>query len=110
MNEVSCIRETGDHQPFRRLSSSEEPTLFKLGIPGATFYRCYDWCLAGDPETLEDHRPRPSRGWNRILEPVREKIKNLATQECILSPCELAVVFSDTEKLCVSEASVYRFN
>tara|TARA_R110002072_G_scaffold194271_4_gene351578 strand:- start:84 stop:308 length:225 start_codon:yes stop_codon:yes gene_type:complete len=61
----------------------------------ATFYRWYDRYLAGGPE---DRSPRPSRVWNRIPEPVREKTKNLALKESDLSPRELAVQFTDTEK------------
>ncbi len=89
------------HLPTKR-------TLDKLGIPKTTFYRWYDRYLAGGPEALEDRRPRPSRVWNRIPEPVREKIKDLALKESDLSPRELAVRFTDTEKYFVSEASVYR--
>ena len=83
-------------------------TLDKLGIPRTTFYRWYDRYLSGGPEALEDRGPRPSRVWNRIPEPVREKIKDLALKESDLSPRELAVRFTDTEKYFVSEASVYR--
>ena len=89
------------HLPTKR-------TLDKLGIPRTTFYRWYDRYLAGGPEALEDRRPRPSRVWNRIPEPIREKIKDLALKESELSPRELAVRFTDTEKYFVSEASVYR--
>ena len=80
----------------------------KLGIPRTTFYRWYDRYLSGGPEALEDRSPKPSRVWNRIPEPVREKIKDLALKECDLSPRELAVQFTDAEKYFVSEASVYR--
>ncbi len=91
----------GSHLPTKR-------TLDKLGIPKTTFYRWYDRYLAGGPEALEDRSPRPSRVWNRIPESVREKIKNQALKESDLSPRELAVQFTDTEKYFVSEASVYR--
>lgn len=89
------------HLPTKR-------TLEKLGIPKTTFYRWYDRYLVGGPEALEDRRPTPSRVWNRIPMPVREKIKDLALKESELSPRELAVRFTDTEKYFVSEASVYR--
>ena len=89
------------HLPTKR-------TLEKLGIPKTTFYRRYDRYLVGGPEALEDRRPTPSRVWNRIPTPVREKIKDLALKESELSPRELAVRFTDTEKYFVSEASVYR--
>jgi len=91
----------GSHLPTKR-------TLDKLGIPRTTFYRWYDRYLAGGPEVLEDRSPRPSRVWNRIPDPVREKVKDLALKESELSPRELAVQFTDTEKYFVSEASVYR--
>ena len=91
----------GSHLPTKR-------TLDKLGIPRTTFYRWYDRYLAGGHEALEDRSPRPSRVWNRIPDPVREKIKDLALKESELSPRELAVQFTDTEKYFVSEASVYR--
>lgn len=91
----------GSHLPTKR-------TLDKPGIPRTTFYRWYDRYLAGGPAALEDRSPRPSRVWNRIPEPVREKIKDLALKESDLSPRELAMQFTDTEKYFVSEASVYR--
>lgn len=91
----------GSHLPTKR-------TLDKLGIPRTTFYRWYDRYLAGGPEALEDRSPKPSRVWNRIPEPVREKVKDLALKESDLSPRELAVRFTHTEKYFVSEASVYR--
>ena len=91
----------GSHLPTKR-------TLDKLGISRTTFYRWYDRYQTGGPEALEDRSPRPSRVWNRIPEPVREKIKDLALKESDLSPRELAVQFTDTERYFVSEASVYR--
>jgi transposase InsO family protein len=91
----------GSHLPTGR-------TLDKLGIPKTTFYRWYDRYQTGGPEALEDRSPKPSRVWNRIPEPVREKIKDLALKESELSPRELAVQFTDAEKYFVSESSVYR--
>jgi transposase InsO family protein len=46
--------------------------------------------------------------WNRIPEPVRERILTLALEAPELSARELAVRFTDEEKYFVSEASVYR--
>ena len=46
--------------------------------------------------------------WNRIPDAVREKIVRLALDEPTLSPRELSVRFTDSEKYFVSEASVYR--
>ena len=71
--------------------------LEKLGTPRTTFYRWCDRYLAGAPEAIEDRSPRPSRVWNRIPEPVREKIKHLTLLESDLAPRELAVQFTATE-------------
>ena len=83
-------------------------TLEKLGIPRATFYRWCDVYQSGGPEALDDRSPRPDRVWNRIPDDIRERIVQLALDEPALSPRELAVRFTDTEKYFVSEASVYR--
>ena len=83
-------------------------TLAKLGIPRASFYRWYDRYSGGGPEALNDRSPRPDRVWNRIPDPVRQQIVQLALDEPALSPRELAVRFTDTKGYFVSEASVYR--
>ena len=57
---------------------------------------------------MEDQSPRPSRVWSRIPDDVRQRIVDLALDVPELSPRELAVRFTDTEKYFVSEASVYR--
>ena len=83
-------------------------TLSKIGIPKTTFYRWCDRYESGGPEALEDRSPRPSRVWNRIPDKVRQRIVDLALNESELSPRELAVRFTDTERYFVSESSVYR--
>lgn len=83
-------------------------TLDKLGIPRTTFYRWCERYQTGGPEALEDQSPHPSRVWNRIPDDVRQRIVDLALDVLELSPRELAVRFTDTEKYFVSEASVYR--
>jgi transposase InsO family protein len=83
-------------------------TLAKLGIPRSTFYRWYDLYQTGGPEVLEDRSPRPRRVWNRVPDAIRDKLVQLALEQPELSPRELAVRFTDTEKYFVSEASVYR--
>ena len=89
------------HLPARR-------TLGKLGIPRATFYRWYDRYRSGGVEALADYRSKPDRVWNRIPDPVRAEIVELALCETELSPRELAVRFTDEKRYFVSEASVYR--
>jgi transposase-like protein len=91
----------GSHLPVRR-------TLARIGVPPATFYRWCDRYREHGPGGLDDRSPKPGRVWNRIPEPVRERILTLALEAPELSPRELAVRFSDQEKYFVSEASVYR--
>jgi putative transposase len=83
-------------------------TLRQLGIPPATFYRWYERFQTGGPEALADRTSRPGRIWNRIPDAVRQRILDLALAEPELSPRELAVRFTETERYFVSEASVYR--
>ena len=89
------------HLPVRR-------TLAMIGIAPTTFYRWYDRYLEVGPEGLEDRKPSPGRVWNRIPDDVRQRILELAIEAPELSPRELAVRFTDTEKYFVSEASIYR--
>jgi len=89
------------HLPARR-------TLRHLGVPPATFYRWYDRYQRGGPEALADRPSRPDRVWNRIPDPTRGKIVDLALAKPELSPRELAVRFTDQQRYFVSEASVYR--
>jgi putative transposase len=99
------------HEIIRIVEKSHLParrTLEQLGIPRATFHRWYDRFLTGGVEALDDRSPRPGRVWNRIPEPVRDRIIDLALDKPELSPRELAVTFIDTESYFVSEASVYR--
>jgi transposase-like protein len=97
--EVPGRREARDHLPVRR-------TLARIGVPPATFYRWYDRYRELGPEGLEDRSPRPGRVWNRIPEPVRERILALALEAPELSSRELAIRFTDEEKYFVSEVSV----
>ena len=91
----------GSHLPVRR-------TLARIGVPATTFYRWYDRYREIGPEGLEDRSPRPGRVWNRIPEPVRQRLLALALEMPELSARELAVRFTDTERYFVSESSIYR--
>ncbi len=90
------------HLPVKR-------TLDMLGIPHTTFYGWYDRYQTGGPEALEDRISRPSQVWNRIPDEIRDRVVQLALDRPELSPRELAVLFSDTQKYFVSERSVHRF-
>jgi putative transposase len=107
-NEVSRLREAGDHPAGRAIPSAGAPDAGKAGIQPARFYRWYDRLQTGGPEALEDKSPRPKRVWNRIPDAICERIVQLALDEPELSPRELATRFTDTANYFVSEASVYR--
>jgi putative transposase len=83
-------------------------TIDRLGIPRTTFYRWYDKYLTGGAEALADRSPKPLCIWNRIPDDIRQRIVDLALEVPELSPRELAVQFTDTQRYFVSEASVYR--
>lgn len=83
-------------------------SLAKIGIPKSTFYAWYDRYHGGGLDALDDRRPRPRRVWNRIPDPIRQDIVELALQEPDLSPREVAVAFTDRRQSFVSESSVYR--
>ncbi len=67
------------HLPVRR-------TVAQIGIPPTTFHRWYDRYIESGPEGLEDRPSRPSKVWNRIPDPVRDQIVDLALNEPDLSP------------------------
>jgi putative transposase len=87
---------------------SARQTLAKLGIPRTTFYRWYDRYLHRGEAGLEDQSPKPKHVWNRVPDEVKRKVVDFALQETELSPCELAVTFTDRERYFVSESTVYR--
>src|SRR5277367_3217075 len=60
------------------------------------------------PRSSRRRSSGPDRAWNRIPEEVQGKLVDLALEEPDLSPRELAVRFTDTEKYFVSEVSAYR--
>jgi transposase InsO family protein len=83
-------------------------TLAQIGIPRSTFYDWLDRYAAGGLDSLSDRRARPKRVWNRISDEVRDKVIDLALDKPELSPREVAVAFTDSERSFVSESSVYR--
>ncbi len=83
-------------------------TLDMLGIARTTFYRWYAHYRLDGEAALQDKAPLPARVWKRIPDTVRERLITLALDRPELSPRELAVTFTDTERYFVSESSVYR--
>ena len=83
-------------------------TLDMLGIPRTTFYRWYERFRLEGQDALQDKAPLPARVWNRIPDTVRERLITLALDRPELSPRELAVTFTDTERYFISKSSVYR--
>jgi len=78
---------------------SARRTLAKLGIPRTTFYRWYDRYLQRGEAGLADQSPKPNHVWNRVPAEVKRKVVDLALQETELSSRELAVTFTDQERL-----------
>jgi len=79
------------HLPAKR-------SLEMLGVSKTPFYRWCDRSRAFGESALEDRRPHPGRVWNRIPDAVRQAVVDLALDEPELSPRDLAVQFTDTEK------------
>ena len=61
-------------------------TLDRLGIARPTFYRWYDLYLRFGEDALEDRRPGPRRGWNRIPDNTL-KAKTFRRQNFKYDPC-----------------------
>ena len=83
-------------------------TLDMLSIARTTFYRWYAHYRFDGEAALQDKAPLPARIWTRIPDTVRERLITLALDRPELSPRELAVTFTDTERYFISESSVYR--
>tara|TARA_R110002020_G_scaffold143500_5_gene315777 strand:- start:634 stop:1095 length:462 start_codon:yes stop_codon:yes gene_type:complete len=83
-------------------------TLDKLDVPRRTFYSWYDRYLKYGEDGLVDRAPHPGSVWNKIPDDRRAEIINMALELPELSPRELAVRLTDTQRYHVSESSVYR--
>jgi putative transposase len=83
-------------------------TLKELDVPRSTFYRWYQDYLREGDAGLQDQQPQPLQIWNRIPEPVRQQVVDLALEYTDKSPRQLAWQFTDQEGYFLSESSVYR--
>lgn len=87
---------------------SVKQTLAEIGVPPSTFYRWYTRFQQAGMDGLQDRSSQPRRFWNRIPEPVREQVIQIALEHPEWSPRELAWHITDTEGYFISESSVYR--
>jgi len=83
-------------------------TLEELEVPRSTFYRWYRLYHENGPDGLIDKKPKVHQFWNRIPEPVKEQVVDLALKNPEKSSRQLAWQFVDEMKYFISESSVYR--
>jgi len=87
---------------------SVKQTLAELDVPRSTFYRWYGQYQEDGPDGLRDQKPNPRQFWNRIPDPVKDQVVDLALQLPDKSSRQLAWHFVDKMKYFISESSVYR--
>ena len=87
---------------------SVKQTLRELGLPKSTFYDWYHRYLEDGPDGLESKARGPQQFWNRIPEEEKRHIVDVALEHPDKSPRQLAWYITDTEKVFISESSVYR--
>lgn len=82
-------------------------TLERLGINRATFYNWYRAYAEGGEAALEPKK-RSREQWNRIPDPIREMVVDVALDNPELSSRELSCKITDELETFISESSVYR--
>lgn len=87
---------------------SVKRTLEELDINRSTFYEWYRRYNEYGYDGLEDRSPHPNKFWNKIPEPVKKEIVEIALKYPEKSPRELAWFITDTKEYYISESSVYR--
>ena len=107
-NEVSRIREVGDHPAGGEVPSAGPADPGQAGHPEHDVLPVVRPIPGLSKAGLEDRTSGPGRVWNRIPDNIRQRIVEMALDEPELSPRELAVKFTDEKSYFVSEASVYR--
>ena len=83
-------------------------TLRRLEINRRTFYNWYNRYLQDGESALEQKTRPKGRQWNRIPNPVREMVVDVALEFPELSSRELATKITDEQEVFISESSVYR--
>lgn len=82
--------------------------LSSLGIPRSTYYKWRTAYDQGGIAALQKTKPSARRIWNRLSEPEKNKILEIARLHPELTPRLLAVKITDEEAFSVSESTVYR--
>jgi putative transposase len=96
---------------IRTVESSElgvRQTLREFQICSSTFYDWYGRYRDGGFDGLADKRPSPKKFWNKIPEPIKEQVVDIALEQTEKSPRELSCYITDTQGYFISESSVYR--
>ena len=83
-------------------------TLEKLQVPRSTFYDWYRRYQELGPDGLKPKLSQSDQFWNRIPDPVRKQIVQLALEYPDESPRQIAYRFIEEKSYFVSESSVYR--
>ena len=83
-------------------------TLEELQVPRSTFYDWYRRYQELGPDGLKNNHSKGEQFWNRIPDPVREQIVDLALKYPEEAPRQLTYRFIDENAYFVSESSVYR--
>jgi len=96
---------------IRTVESSDlgvRQTLREFQICPSTFYDWYRRYRDGGYDGLSDKRPNPKKFWNKIPDPIKEQVVDIALEQTEKSPRELACYITDTQDYFISESSVYR--
>ena len=83
-------------------------TLENLQVPRSTFYDWYKLYQEYGPDGLRPKVAKNDQFWNRIPDPVRKQIVDLALKYPDESPRQIAYRFIEEKAYFVSESSVYR--
>ena len=83
-------------------------TLEKLQVPRSTFYDWYRRYQELGPDGLKPKSSRKDQFWNRIPDPVRKQIVELALEYPEESSRQIAYRYIEEKSYFVSESSVYR--
>jgi putative transposase len=83
-------------------------TLEKLQVPRSTFYDWYRRYQELGPDGLKPKVSRNAQFWNRIPDPVRRQIVDMALEYPEESPRQITYRFVEEKSYFVSESSVYR--